>query len=365
MRSDKSSLFRSGLAFMAAFVAPLIFALFLTSSCRDKNSIDKIETDSEKAHSRFSQLQFERDLDGCWALIDSCEKAGVWPPEVVHQLRSNVCYSRGDGVGYEEELKKGIEESKKSITNYSYFIANYTYLASCYRDKGDYDLAMKTAGEAIDYLDSWKESGIAAEVDPTMGLLLDLTIGQTQAQMGNLDGARTTFEELWKDEQEMMDRLTLSDYNYFFTDLSAGIVSAFFYAESYTDVLKWLERYDQVFSRCSALMDQEGIDYYYPDRMCYEIVSLANTGQKQRAEALYNQLLDSPLSKNPKLKPIHVRVLRTLGRYPEAAIYYEQYLEDLKKQGIIIDTPLDSEEWRSGWLIDTRVNSRKKKQSTQ
>lgn len=39
--------------------------------------------------------------------------------------------------------------------------------------------------------------------------------------------------------------------------------------------------------------------------------------------------------------------------------------EDLKKQGIIIDTPLDSEEWRSGWLIDTRVNSRKKKQSTQ
>lgn len=39
--------------------------------------------------------------------------------------------------------------------------------------------------------------------------------------------------------------------------------------------------------------------------------------------------------------------------------------EELKKYGISIDTHLYSEEWHSGWLIDTRVRSRKKKQLTQ
>lgn len=39
--------------------------------------------------------------------------------------------------------------------------------------------------------------------------------------------------------------------------------------------------------------------------------------------------------------------------------------EDLEKNGINIDTHMYSEEWHNGWLIDTRVRSRKKKQSTQ
>ena len=103
-----------------------LLAVCSIAGCRNKAKIEFVNDD---AYFRFNRYQELRDWDACWALIDSCEKAGVWPPEQVHYMRGNVYFGRGDNVAYEQEIREGIEAGKKELGSCSYFIACYMYLA--------------------------------------------------------------------------------------------------------------------------------------------------------------------------------------------------------------------------------------------
>lgn len=303
-----------------------VIALSLLAGCREK----KLSIDRDEATIRFEQYQDARDMDACWALIDSVEQAGIWPPEMVHYHRSIVYYNWDDPAAVEEELRKGIEAGKKNLVSHSYFIANYMQLASDLRSNGDYEEAMNLAGEALDYIETWNKEGVDTHLDPTTILSLKLTIGQTQARMGNIEGARKTFEEVWEMQKDLMKKVPIEDYNYFFTEISLGILSSCSDCEYYEDLLQWLDPFDQVFAQCSPYMDELGVTYYEPIRLIYEVIALANTGHVQQADALYSQFADLPRSSDPGNMGYRIKALRSLGHYNEAARYFETYMDSMK-----------------------------------
>ena len=309
--------------------------LLLLAGCQQK----KITIDRDEATIRFQQYQDARDIDACWALIDSVEQAGIWPPEMIHYHRSIVYYNWDDPAAVEDELRKGIEAGKKNLVSHSYFIANYMQLASDLRSNGDYEEAMNVAAEALDYIEAWDKEGVETHLDPTTILSLKLTIGQTQARMGNIEGARKTFEEVWEMQQDLMERLPVEDYNYFFTEISLGILSACSDSEYYEDLLQWLDPYDQVFAQCSQYMDSLGVTWYEPIRLIYEVIALANTGHVQQADALYIKFADLPRSDDPGNMGFRIKALRSLGRYKEAVRYYEEYMDSMKD--LLVDASPD------------------------
>jgi serine phosphatase RsbU (regulator of sigma subunit) len=319
----------------SVIVALGVIVLLLLAGCQQK----KITIGRDEATIRFQQYQDARDIDACWALIDSVEQAGIWPPEMIHYHRSIVYYNWDDPAAVEDELRKGIEAGKKNLVSHSYFIANYMQLASDLRSNGDYEEAMNVAAEALDYIEAWDKEGVETHLDPTAILSLKLTIGQTQARMGNIEGARKTFEEVWEMQQDLMERLPVEDYNYFFTEISLGILSACSDSEYYEDLLQWLDPYDQVFEQCSQYMDSLGVTYYEPIRLIYEVIALANTGHVQQADALYSKFADLPRSDDPGNMGFRIKALRSLGRYKEAARYYEEYMDSLKD--LLVDASPD------------------------
>ena len=309
-------------------IALIVLALLPLPGCRS-NRYKSIKGD--EAVERYHQYEKENDFDRMFALIDSCERAGVWPPEAVHMRRGFAYYMQWDVKACDEELRKGIEEGKKGVVDYNSFISCYMYLASDLRESGDYEGAMKTAGEALDYIDSWRKEGVETQLDETALLSLNLTIAQTQARKGKVEDARKTIDGLWEQMQPYLDNLPLEDYAYLFTDLCDGVLSAFFEAGSFEDVLQWTEKYDQVHARCSQYLSESAFDYsYMPMRLFYEIVALANTGQKRQAETLYEKLQEYPRDREPDFVIYNVRILRSLGRYQEAAALYESVLDGIE-----------------------------------
>ena len=311
----------------SVLVALCILTVCLIAGCRNST---KIQLGNDEAYFRFNRYQEQRDWDACWALIDSCEQSGVWPPEQIHYMRGNVYYGRGDYGPYEQELREGIEAGKKELGSCSYFIACYMYMAEVLSEKSDFEGAMNTAAEALSYIETWDKEGMETYMDPSVILSLKLTIAKTYSRMGNLDGARNTVEELWEMQQQLMEDLPIQDYYYFFSGISEGILDTFFQAESYEDIFKWFGPYDEVFARCSQYMDELGRNSYVPKRLFYEIVALANTGQQQQAEELYKRFSELPETADSGYLSHHVRILRILGRYKEAARYYEKFLDVLK-----------------------------------
>lgn len=82
----------------SVIVALGVIVLLLLAGCQQQ----KITIDRDEATIRFEQYQDARDIDACWALIDSVEQAGIWPPEMIHYHRSIVYYNWDDPAAVEK-----------------------------------------------------------------------------------------------------------------------------------------------------------------------------------------------------------------------------------------------------------------------
>ena len=86
--------------------------LLLLAGCQQK----KITIDRDEATIRFQQYQDARDIDACWALIDSVEQAGIWPPEMIHYHRSIVYYNWDDPAAIEDEPRNELLGNERLLS---------------------------------------------------------------------------------------------------------------------------------------------------------------------------------------------------------------------------------------------------------
>ena len=304
-----------------------LYILMFLPSCQDSSGAD----DGESLSQRFSDYRYHQEFDKALALIDSCDQAGLWYPERCHYDRGIIYVYLLKNDLAEQEYRKGIEATKTGVHDHVHVLACYRELARLLCDNMDWEGAMRLAMEAHDFIDALKSDGIDTPLDSEA--YLDLVIGETQAKTGNLEGAEKSFQVMWRTFQKMMDEQPDSAVSYVIVNGLYGVLQGYYSSQTgYAYMFNWFDIFDEALARYSPTMNSEDVGNIRFMRLFYEMIAQAETGHTNRAAALYEEFVALPQSHDSISDVYKFAILRRIGRYQEAADYFDTYYARVAKQ---------------------------------
>ena len=298
---------------------PLILralVVLMAVSCSQGSKDSGLTVEQIDYNDSLVQAAMDIDYNHALLVVDSIEDVHTISEAKISFYRAQIYYKMGQELSAELYYKKALsgDELFRERPNICYFA--YDQLSTILTIKGDQQGALATATEGYAIA---KDDETEAGQEWRAILLHD--IGYCQMQLGRIAEAEKNFTHAYNTLKRLASQTGKYDHIYSWARVSYNIMDAYTSTENFEQAGKWVVAADEAIKTMIASPDcpKRTADEYQGSLNTHKAVVLVKTGQRAKAENIYQEFLKSEHSKTSIGLFDNSEYLQNAGRWEDMA----------------------------------------------